>query len=59
MWKNYLLQWRHKVQMIIEVMVPVLLCCILVIIRSLVDPVEFTEPTFFVPFRIDSLESLR
>lgn len=59
MWKNYLLQWRHKVQMTVEIVVPVLLCGILVMIRSLVNPVEFSEPTYFVPFRINTLDGLR
>lgn len=33
MWKNGLLQWRHKVQTIVEIMVPVLFSVILILIR--------------------------
>lgn len=59
MWKNYLLQWRHKAQMAIEVLVPVILCGILVIIRSMVGPVHFSEPMLFQPIRIDNIDELR
>lgn len=41
MWKNYLLQWRHPFQTILEIAIPVLFSALLVLIRSLVTPDMF------------------
>lgn len=59
MWKNFLLQWRHKIQMIIEILVPVVFSALLVLIRSLVEPEHILKPTHFPPLQIDTLEPLR
>lgn len=59
MWKNYLLQWRHKIQSIIEIAVPIVLCGLLVFIRSKVDPEVYDKTTLFLPFRIDTLDGIR
>lgn len=59
MWKNWLLQYRHKIQMIVEILVPVLFNALLVIIRSLVKPEMIPDSTFFKPVTIDSLDPLR
>lgn len=59
MWKNYLLQWRHKVQAVVEILIPVLLCGILVLIRNLVDPQTVDKQTLFYPFRVSNLDDLR
>lgn len=59
MWKNYLLQWRHKIQSIVEIAVPIVLCGLLVFTRSMVDPDVFDKPTLFSPFRIDTLDGVR
>lgn len=49
LWKNWLLQWRHPVQTLLEIIAPVLFCALLVLIRSLVDPEE--HPTkYYEPF---------
>lgn len=56
MWKNFLLQWRHKTQAIIEILVPVLFSALLVLIRYLVDPTVFDQPTHYKPFGVDTLE---
>lgn len=58
MWKNWLLQIRHKVQMIIEILAPVLFNAILVLIRSLVEPKLFPEETYFAPVLVNSLDPL-
>jgi hypothetical protein len=44
MWKNYLLQWRHPFQTILEIAIPVLFSALLVLIRSLVTPDIFPDP---------------
>lgn len=36
MWKNWLLQWRHKLRTSVEILAPVIFSALLVIIRSLV-----------------------
>lgn len=59
MWKNYLLQWRHKVQAVVEILIPVLLCGILVLIRNLVETQTVDKQTLFYPFRINNLDDLR
>lgn len=58
MWKNFLLQWRHKVQTIIEIMVPVLFSVILILIRSIVDP-DPRGAENYTPFEINTLAPLR
>lgn len=36
MWKNWLLQWRHKLSTTVEVLAPVIFSALLVVIRGLV-----------------------
>lgn len=59
MWKNGLLQWRHKWQMAIEIIVPVLFSALMVMIRSLVTPDLIANATLYNSFEINSLDSLR
>lgn len=59
MWKNSLLQWRHKVQTVVEILVPVLFSVILIFIRSMVDPDYYSEPTNYEPFEINTIDPLR
>lgn len=59
LWKNCLLQWRHKIQTIIEILVPVLFCTILVVLRCLVNPEVFPDAMTYKPSNINSLERLQ
>lgn len=59
MWKNLLLQWRHKLQIIIEILVPVLFSALLVVIRSLVVPEQMPNVTHYKPCDIETLRELR
>lgn len=59
MWKNFLLQYRHKIQTFVEIMVPVLFSVILVLIRSIVSPDVFPENTYYKPFDINTIKPLR
>lgn len=59
MWKNWLLQWRHKVQTIFEIVIPALFSALVVLIRSLVDPDVFKEPSIYKPLGLNSLLELR
>ncbi|KAK5642705.1 hypothetical protein RI129_008872 [Pyrocoelia pectoralis] len=58
MWKNFLLQWRHPIQTIVEIAAPILFTLILVIFRSLVSPKEYPA-SFFLPFetKIENVSS--
>lgn len=58
-WKNFLLQWRRKLQTVIEILVPVLFSALLVFIRSLVIPEIYPNATVYQPFPIDNLDPLR
>lgn len=59
MWKNWLLQWRHKIQMIVEILVPVVFSALLVLIRSLVEAETIPDPTTYLPLPINTLLPLR
>jgi ATP-binding cassette subfamily A (ABC1) protein 3 len=54
MWKNWLLQWRHKIQSLIEILIPVLFSALLVLIRSLVTPDIFPERFIYSPLGLKS-----
>ena len=55
MWKNFLLQWRHKFQTVAEIAIPVIFSALLVLIRSLVTPELHPEPELFPAFPISSI----
>lgn len=59
MWKNWLIQWRHKVQTIVEILMPVLCTSILIVLRALVEVREFPESHLFGPVPINTLDTLR
>lgn len=40
-WKNWIIQIRHPVQTIFEILVPVLVCALVILIRGLVDIEKF------------------
>lgn len=37
-WKNFVLQKRHKLQTVIEILAPVVFATLMVLVRSLVEP---------------------
>jgi len=47
LWKNWLIQKRHKIQILIELSLPIMLVGVLVFLRSLTDPVARTEDTIY------------
>ncbi|XP_050517572.1 phospholipid-transporting ATPase ABCA3-like isoform X2 [Diabrotica virgifera virgifera] len=49
MWKNWLLQYRKPVQTAVEILAPVIFSILLVVIRSLSDPVRH-ETVVYPPF---------
>nr|CAD7446495.1 unnamed protein product [Timema bartmani] len=50
MWKNWVLQKRHPVQTLVEILAPVVFSVMLVLVRSLSDPETYPDPTFYQPF---------
>lgn len=43
MWKNWVLQKRHKLQTVIEILAPVVFATLMVLVRSLVEPDVMNE----------------
>ena len=58
-WKNWVIQKRHYIQTIFEILIPVLACSILILIRGLVDPEKFPEATKFNPMPTDNIDGFR
>lgn len=42
-WKNWIIQIRHPIQTIFEVLIPVLVCALVILIRGLVDIEVFVD----------------
>ncbi|XP_035912164.1 ATP-binding cassette sub-family A member 3-like [Anopheles stephensi] len=59
LWKNWIIQKRHYVQTAFEVTIPVLACSLLILVRGLVTPTIYTEPTTFTSLNVRSLASIR
>lgn len=59
MWKNFLMQWRHPVQTLVEILAPILFASLMVVLRSLVHP-EQQAAAFYRPFenQLPNLTSL-
>lgn len=55
LWKNWLLQWNQKWQLIIELLLPAIFSLLLVLVRTLVvaEPKGITE---YKPQNIDNLD---
>ena len=59
MWKNWTLQRRHKVQAVLEVLLPLIFTSLLVLIRSLTDATVFDNPVIYTPMSVDQLPNAR
>lgn len=57
-WKNWIIQLRHPIQTLFEVLVPVLVCTLLLLIRGLVDIEEIPESRF-APFSTNFIGGVR
>ena len=52
-WKNWLIQFRHPIQTVFEVLIPVCVCAFLILIRSLVEVSEELKPLSWYPLELD------
>ncbi|XP_050076110.1 phospholipid-transporting ATPase ABCA3-like [Anopheles maculipalpis] len=59
LWKNWIIQKRHYVQTLFEVTIPVLACSLLILVRGLVTPTVYPEPTTFTSLNVRSLAMIR
>ncbi|XP_055602217.1 phospholipid-transporting ATPase ABCA3-like [Uranotaenia lowii] len=55
LWKNWIIQLRHYLQTLFEILVPVLCCSILLLVRGLVDPDFIEKETIFRRLGIENL----
>lgn len=56
MWKNCLLQTRHKFRTIFEILIPLILMVLIVLIRRSVSSFGYNPITTFQSFNINELE---
>lgn len=54
-WKNWLIQLRHPIQTVFEILIPVLVCALIVVIRGLVDIDEVTDDIRYKPFNASQI----
>lgn len=54
MWKNFLIHWRHKVRLFIEILVPLSFTILIVFLRYSVEPKFVKNATIFDSIDIDS-----
>ncbi|XP_055537148.1 phospholipid-transporting ATPase ABCA3-like isoform X2 [Wyeomyia smithii] len=57
-WKNWIIQKRHYVQTLFEILIPAICCAVLILVRGLVDPEMFNEPSVWEPLPTDTLEHI-
>ncbi|KAK7870569.1 hypothetical protein R5R35_009078 [Gryllus longicercus] len=50
LWKNWKLQARHPLQTVVEILIPVLFSCLIVVVRSLVEPEHISTVTTYPAF---------
>lgn len=51
-WKNWIIQIRHPLQTVFEILVPVTVCTLLVFVRGVVDIQEFVEDFKYNPISL-------
>lgn len=58
-WKNWLLQRRHKVQTFFELLMPLISVLLVVMLRLVLGVNEMEGNSMYFPVHIDDLEDLR
>ncbi|XP_053687488.1 phospholipid-transporting ATPase ABCA3-like [Sabethes cyaneus] len=57
-WKNWIIQKRHYVQTLFEILIPAVCCAVLILVRGLVDPELFDQPSVWEPLPTDTVEHM-
>lgn len=59
LWKNLIIQKRHKFQTFLEIIVPVIFASLLLVLRRLVTPEYHESALKFDRFQCESIKDLR
>lgn len=59
LWKNWIIQKRHYIQTVFEILIPALCCSMLILVRGLVDPEQIEKPTIFSPLEANTFGSIK
>ncbi|XP_058116458.1 phospholipid-transporting ATPase ABCA3-like [Anopheles ziemanni] len=58
LWKNWIIQKRHYVQTLFEILIPVIACVVLIVVRGLVDADVYDEPTTWNPLETNTIRHM-
>uniref|UniRef100_A0A6E8W4G1 ABC transporter domain-containing protein n=1 Tax=Anopheles coluzzii TaxID=1518534 RepID=A0A6E8W4G1_ANOCL len=58
LWKNWIIQKRHYVQTLFEILIPAIACVVLIVVRGLVDADVYDEPTTWKPLEINTVRHM-
>ncbi|XP_053679934.1 phospholipid-transporting ATPase ABCA3-like [Anopheles nili] len=58
LWKNWIIQKRHYVQTLFEILIPAIACAVLIVVRGLVDADVYDEPTTWNPLEINTIRHM-
>uniref|UniRef100_A0A182IUJ1 ABC transporter domain-containing protein n=1 Tax=Anopheles atroparvus TaxID=41427 RepID=A0A182IUJ1_ANOAO len=58
LWKNWIIQKRHYVQTLFEILIPAIACVVLIVVRGLVDADVYDEPTTWHPLETDTIRHM-
>ncbi|XP_050097899.1 phospholipid-transporting ATPase ABCA3-like [Anopheles aquasalis] len=59
LWKNWIIQKRHYMQTLFEIVIPVVACSMLIMVRGLNTPKHYTKATVHEPLNLLSLAPIR
>lgn len=57
-WKNWIIQLRHPIQTVFEVLVPILVCSLLIVIRSLTEVTDFPNEFRYPSQSVSNISSV-
>ncbi|XP_063704504.1 phospholipid-transporting ATPase ABCA3-like [Culicoides brevitarsis] len=59
LWKNWIIQSRHIIQTIFEILLPVAFTSLLLLMRGLVDPTDYPDPIYYRGEAINTLQRIQ
>lgn len=57
-WKNFKIRFRHKKELVAELLVPIIFCLILLLIRYVSKPEIIKDPMTFEPVPLSTFKPL-